>query len=654
MSVIRGTDGDDTLVGGAGDSLYGRDGADVYVIDVAGTTIDGDPVSVAEDSSDGEVYSGDDTIDLSANAASISNIVFGWEDGGLELLVYDDNGVFVGKAEIDEATDGAYTGEVEYLRLGDGVYALPAGLSAAEMNGMFNHGATSGNDTIRIGVNVGQYISALAGNDTFIIQGDGIGLYGGDGDDIYEIAWDDDLLTGEVFATTIWDGRLGGHDGQDVLDLSAFVSSLDQLVFVDDEEEDLIIRVHDEEGVLLGVVNIIDQYYDHPGKVETLVFNGGELSLSGYGDVRELNSRVMHGTSDAADTLFSRADDEAIFTYGGDDTVTITHENVEVNTGDGDDRVNASGIHANVNGGAGDDRLLGGDGGQALRGGDGNDYIRGGAGVDGMSGGDGNDSLWAGADDDSGDQMDGGAGDDIIGGGAGDDTLSGGAGSDILFGGEGNDAISAGRPSRHDNPDDDDLSPNQAWGGAGDDTLLGGADADTMGGGLGDDWLQGGDGNDILFAGKEGADVLSGDGGDDLIFAGSGDDLVRGDLGNDELYGGTGNDSVRGGQNNDTLYGGAGDDTLIGNEGDDVLRPGAGSDILRFSAGSGNDTVEGFSVSEDALALSWTVSEFTDAESVLAAATDTADGVLIDLGGGDSVLLTGLTVSDLVDADFIF
>ncbi|WP_277620375.1 MULTISPECIES: hypothetical protein [Kordiimonas] len=40
--------------------------------------------------------------------------------------------------------------------------------------------------------------------------------------------------------------------------------------------------------------------------------------------------------------------------------------------------------------------------------------------------------------------------------------------------------------------------------------------------------------------------------------------------------------------------------------------------------------------------------------SVQAAATDTEGGVLIDLGGGDSLLLTGLTVADLADTDFIF
>ncbi|NVJ68736.1 MAG: hypothetical protein HWE08_00190, partial [Alphaproteobacteria bacterium] len=61
-----------------------------------------------------------------------------------------------------------------------------------------------------------------------------------------------------------------------------------------------------------------------------------------------------------------------------------------------------------------------------------------------------------------------------------------------------------------------------------------------------------------------------------------------------------------------------------------------------------------FTVVDDMLDLSETATDFTDLASVQGAATDTVDGLLIDLGGGDSVLLQGISISDLSASNFIF
>ena len=150
-----------------------------------------------------------------------------------------------------------------------------------------------------------------------------------------------------------------------------------------------------------------------------------------------------------------------------------------------------------------------------------------------------------------------------------DDLIEGLAGNDLLRGDDGNDAL---------------------FGGAGDDTLKGGDDDDQLFGGVGNDELEGDDGNDILFGGA-GNDKLEGDKGNDQLFGGAGNDELEGDDGNDILFGGAGNDELEGDRGNDILYGEAGDDSLDGNDGDDQLFGGEGDDILK--GGDGDDTLSG-------------------------------------------------------------
>lgn len=320
----------------------------------------------------------------------------------------------------------------------------------------------------------------------------------------------------------------------------------------------------------------------------------------------------------------------------------------------------------NVSGGSGNDRLTGNDVANEMRGnaGDddisalsGNDLLTGGAGSDSLHGGGGDDALFAGPGDTSGDFMDGGNGNDTVGGGPGNDTLVGGTNSDIIFGGEGNDLINTGAFT--DINQDGRASLNEfnfsdtaldvVWSGAGNDTITGDAGDDILGSGDGHDDIAGNGGQDILYGGKDtGADTLRGGDGNDTLYGAGGDDLLEGGNGHDLLFNGAGADTVSGGAGNDTLYAGPGDDTLIG---------GGGSDTFEIFEGNGADIITDFEPAGDSLILN--ALEGISSTDELAAAVSTGEkngqtGLIISLGGNDSLFLTGLGANDLDQLTVIF
>jgi serralysin len=186
-------------------------------------------------------------------------------------------------------------------------------------------------------------------------------------------------------------------------------------------------------------------------------------------------------------------------------------------------------------------------------------------------------------------------------GGAGADTIFGGAGVNYLRGEDGDDSI---------------------VGGSGFDDINGNKGQDIGRGGLGDDWVVGGQGDDKLY-GEAGADI------------------VYGNMGNDTLEGGEGADTVRGGQHDDILLGGAGDDWLAGDRGSDTITGGAGGDTFYFFAGAGLDRVTDFFIAEgDRVQLDRGVAYTLRQEG--------ADTV-VDLGGGDTLVLVGIQASTLPD-----
>jgi subtilisin family serine protease len=172
----------------------------------------------------------------------------------------------------------------------------------------------------------------------------------------------------------------------------------------------------------------------------------------------------------------------------------------------------------------------------------------------------------------------------------------------------------------------------------GNDTIRGYGGDDELYGNQGDDAIYGNQGNDTLWGGK-GNDSLWGGKDNDTLFGDLGNDILYGDLGDDILWGGKDNDTLRGGKDNDTLFGDLGDDILYGDLGDDILNGGEGNDLFVFAQGSGNDTIEDFTVSQDRIDLTAYGFIFGSTSPNI---TDDGSKTLIDLDGTNKITLTGV------------
>lgn len=252
--------------------------------------------------------------------------------------------------------------------------------------------------------------------------------------------------------------------------------------------------------------------------------------------------------------------------------------------------------------GAGDDQVSGTSFSDTVQGFAGNDELSGLSGDDVLNGGKGDDTLYGGVGDDD---LQGSNNNDLLMGGDGADLLRGGKGNDVIFGGAGNDVI------RGQAKDD------EAWGDDGDDNIKGGN---------GDDTLNGGNGNDFLKGGTK-------------------SDVVRGGGGNDKLFGNSFDDTLKGGAGNDTLNGGGDNDQLEGGTGNDFLKGGAGEDVFVFDTGHDADRIVDFDVTDDTLQISADLADGASAAQIVSAASVTGDGVLIDFGNGDTILLQGLSTT---------
>jgi parallel beta-helix repeat protein len=190
------------------------------------------------------------------------------------------------------------------------------------------------------------------------------------------------------------------------------------------------------------------------------------------------------------------------------------------------------------------------------------------------------------------------------------DMTPGRASDDILVLGAGDDSVASG---------------------GGDDVLIGLQGQDTLNGGAGNDFLDGGDGNDRL-AGGDGNDRLAGGNGSDLLVGGDGQNVLSGQSGNDRITGG------------------ADRDRIVGGAGNDILTGGAGPDVYVFRDRSGQDRITDFAPGTDQinLHLDTAVARFSDLVF-----TDGPNGVTVQFGA-DSVLLLGITQSQLHAADFVF
>lgn len=218
-------------------------------------------------------------------------------------------------------------------------------------------------------------------------------------------------------------------------------------------------------------------------------------------------------------------------------------------------------------------------------------------------------SFWAQHNDET-------TGPDSIYGGPWSETWHGYQGSDIIFGGDGNDRL-------HGDDGNDDLN-----GATGNDTVYGGTSSDYVRGGQGADWVYGDDGDDWH---------------------------VNGNIGVDRVYGGFGNDQLFGGPDSDTLWGGAGDDQLSGDLGSDMLYGEGGRDVFIFRAAGGVDTIADFGpTTGDVIRIAYNVngSGIASAQIALSRVYAYGGGSRLELGGGNSIIISGVAPNRLAVDDF--
>ena len=88
--------------------------------------------------------------------------------------------------------------------------------------------------------------------------------------------------------------------------------------------------------------------------------------------------------------------------------------------------------------------------------------------------------------------------------------------------------------------------------------------------------------------------------------------------------------------------------------GDQTVTTGGGADEIVVAPGGGLDVIEGFRREDGGTLIRLSGEPFASFAALLAAATDTADGVRIELGGGDALLLSGIEAADLEPWSFGF
>ncbi|MGC1494455.1 MAG: matrixin family metalloprotease [Sulfitobacter sp.] len=365
--------------------------------------------------------------------------------------------------------------------------------------------------------------------------------------------------------------------------------------------------------------------------------NVGTDELFGFTNVLGGSGSDRIEGSEANNTLRGGLGGDTMFGAGGEDSIFGQVGNDLIFGDEGNDLLFGEGGFDTIYGDFGSDTILGGNHADSLFGGLGDDSLLGEDGYDQLYGDEGNDTLFGGG---VADRLYGGEGNDVLHGGtnigftvdglfgeAGNDTLYGDAGFDLLDGGEGDDLLDGGNQA------------DNLYGGAGNDTLLGGQGLDRLFGGDGEDHASGGTGNDGLF-GQQGNDTLYGNDGGDRFF------------------GGIGNDVIDGGSGDDTVYAGAGFDLIVGGIGDDLLYGGYNADIFVFADGHGADTIADFSATNGLEQIDLTgVSSLLSLGDVLnpgGAASQVGSDVLINTGGGNSILLQGVNLGDLDASDFIF
>jgi Ca2+-binding RTX toxin-like protein len=479
----------------------------------------------------------------------------------------------------------------------------------------------------------GTSVDGGTGSDTLLVQGQ---VYLGALVSIEEIEFDANAFNPMLFLT--------GAQVASGLAANAAISGNGQIIVDMTEGLNLTTNSFDF-SAFSGVVGINGTSAD-----ETITL-GNAAHLVNAGDGQDI---LIGGA--ASDSLDGGGGIDTFYGGAGDDSFFLDSpsELVFEAAGEGNDTIAIGAsfyLYANVENldlyyGAGDIFGVGNDLANVLSGNDGANLLIAGAGNDTLQGGEGGDQLFG---EDGADSLYGDGGIDYLVGGLGHDLLFGGDGADAIYGGDGNDGLDGGMSF------DTDI----LVGGAGNDVLAGisgqaDPDYDLMDGGAGDDvyWVD--TGADLTF------EAIGG--GTDTVHAivpvANAGVYLWANVENLELEGptafGVGNEldnQLTGSASGNWLLGGLGNDRIAGDGGNDVLFGEGGADTFVFGANSGQDVIGDFAIAQDVIEFAVAFTSFAQVQGNFV--QNGADGA-IDLGGGNLVVLHGVTMANLTAANFVF
>lgn len=563
QDYLHGQGGNDTIVGGTGDQLFGEAGNDMLYLTGDATSVwggAGSDMMVVLGGTSQVVSDGTDADTVVVNPGShVTVYATNWSGLTLKIGNQTVKGAYYSTTEEEYiANIGAgYTGtftEDGILIEGPNTTILLAGPYDITVKTYYNEelggqvpeegpGVISAPQSVVIPTALQTEVNDIMdeANSLEEIEGTSAGdsLEGGAGDDI---------LRGGAGGDTIVAGHGGGNDTYDG------GTGEDWIIY---PSTTLGISVNLSTGV--GTGSEIDT--DLISTIENIRGGSGNDTLTGDGGANKIEGKA------GSDSLSGLAGNDTLWGDEGNDYAS---------------------------GGDGNDSLYGWLGNDTLEGDSGNDFLGGDAGNDFASGGAGNDSLYGW---DGNDNLLGGDGNDTLSGEAGNDTLDGGAEKDALTGGAGADMFrfsnlthSVGTGSMMDRITDFQKGADKIDVGS-----LGFTALDTDGGyaETGELRLSYSAGSNRTYVRSDITDFqfyLDGDytqGGNllansDFIYSGGGGTLA-GTSGADSLSGSSLNEVFYGLAGNDTLSGGAGKDTLDGGAGKDALTGGSGADVFRFS-----------------------------------------------------------------------
>ncbi|MBW8727455.1 MAG: calcium-binding protein [Inquilinus limosus] len=592
-NTLIGGDGNDSLVGGAGDdTLSGDDGEDALEGGAGNDLLSG-----GDDHDTLEGGAGNDDYRLT----STSSVVI----AGVSALRYD---------EVVEGANGGYDGVVVDADVSVGSYTLPDNVEAGYISGdgvfdLFGNGLAN----------------ALNGNN------DNNTLSGRDGNDTLKGLNGDDTLRGGLGAD-----RLDGGAGIDMADYSDGATAV-----LADLGTGTASGGSAQGDTLVSIENLLGSTSNDTlignAAANTLIGNSGDDRLRGGAGADRLDGSDGLDTASYSDSTAAVTIDLAAGTAAGGTAAGDVLVSIESLAGSAFNDVLTGTADANtLSGAAGNDSLVGGAGADRLDGGAGIDSVSyaasgGGVTVDlgagTATGGDAAGDVLVSIENlvgsGFGDSLTGSSAANVLDGGGGLDALAGGSGDDtyrladvtVVFNGAiiqwfydlvtesaggGYDTIVIvpipGPVPTYALPENVEAGTIGGtdffvlYGNASANTLVGNAAVNSLAGGQGDDVLRGGGGADALDGGA-GVDTASYYAGN----AGVSVDLATGMGTGGEAQGDTlgAIENLSGSQRGDTLSGDAGANTLQGWNGNDVLRGGAGAD--RLDGGAGADTASYFS-----------------------------------------------------------